>query len=242
MVTTTPYWMEEYKIIFLDGEATLCTITSQEKVCNHPKIVIKTLGLITDIKYQTASLRMTIVQYGPVQYFDINIYQTNFSIIRQSSGVCVSGSFSCYIEAPAAYRDYNRKRNVLSGRNPTPEQIFVNTHAQEICEHARLSARQAVAQSGLPPASQTMEDSAMISCINDLERSGDTRFANSVVQLSIFDAITARNISEEQLNALFEQVAVVLEAAIVNASKSIEQFLSKDVVINEERSRVATAE
>ncbi|CAF2103238.1 unnamed protein product [Rotaria magnacalcarata] len=242
MVTTTPYWMEEYKIIFLDGEATLCNITSQQKVCNHPKIEIKTLGSSTDIKYKNASLRMTIVQYQHAQYYDISIYQTNFSIIRQSSGVCVSGSFSCDLEAPAAYRDYNRKRNVLSGRNPTPEQIFVNTHAREICEHARLSARQAVAQLGLPPASQTMEDGAMISCINDLERSGDTRFANSVVQLSIFDAITARNISEEQLHALFEQVAVVLEAAIVNASKSIEQFLSKDVVINEERSGVATAE
>ncbi|CAF5205719.1 unnamed protein product, partial [Rotaria magnacalcarata] len=66
MVTTTPYWMEEYKIIFLDGEATLCTITSQQKVCNHPKIVIKTIQLTTDIKYRNASLRMNIVQYQHV--------------------------------------------------------------------------------------------------------------------------------------------------------------------------------
>ncbi|CAF3702797.1 unnamed protein product [Rotaria socialis] len=241
-VTTTPIRMDEYKIIFLDGGATLCTITSHQKVCNNPKINVKTIGSTTDIKYQAASLRMVIVQYPQGQYYDIGLYQTNFTIIRQSSGICVSGPFSCYFEAPAAYRDYNRKRNILSARNPTPEQIFVNTHAQEICVRALQSARQSVEQLGLQSISETTENAAMISCINDLERSGDTRFANSMVQLSIFDTITTRNISAEQRNALFEEAAVILEAAIVNASKSIEQFLPKDVVISEGRSDVATPE
>ncbi|CAF3427340.1 unnamed protein product, partial [Rotaria socialis] len=160
------------------------------------------------------------------QYKDINLYQTNFTIILQSSGVCVSGSFSCDLEVPAAYRDYNRKRNILSARNPTPEQIFVNTHAREICERALQSTRLSVAQLGLPPTSQTMEDGAMISCINDLELSGDKRFANSVVQLSISDSVaTQKNMSEEQQNIFFEQSAEILVVAVANISASIEQFI-----------------
>ncbi|CAF3415877.1 unnamed protein product, partial [Rotaria sp. Silwood2] len=172
IVTTTPYLMEQYKIIFFDGQATICTITTNQKVCNHP-------------------------------------------------------------ERPAAYRDYNRKQNVLTIRNPTPEQIFVNTHAQEICERTLQSARKAVAQLGLPSTSENIEGAAMTSCINDLELSGDRRFANSVLQLSIFDTAATRNVSEEQQNLLFEQSAVVLEAAVANTSAMIEQFiLSENITLD----------
>ncbi|CAF3351673.1 unnamed protein product [Rotaria sp. Silwood2] len=181
IVTTTPYLMEQYKIIFFDGQATICTITTNQKVCNHP-------------------------------------------------------------ERPAAYRDYNRKQNVLTIRNPTPEQIFVNTHAQEICERTLQSARKAVAQLGLPSTSEKIEDAAMTSCINDLELSGDRRFANSVLQLSIFDTVATRNVSEEQQNLLFEQSAVVLEAAVANTSAMIEQFiLSENITLDTTTSTTTTS-
>ncbi|CAF4296795.1 unnamed protein product [Rotaria sp. Silwood2] len=187
----------------------------------------------TEIRYRAASLRMTIVQYSQSSYHDINLYQENFTIIRQSSGLCISGSFICELERPAAYRDYNRKQNVLTIRNPTPEQIFVNTHAQEICERTLQSARKAVAQLGLPSTSENIEGAAMTSCINDLELSGDRRFANSVLQLSIFDTAATRNVSEEQQNLLFEQSAVVLEAAVANTSAMIEQFiLSENITLD----------
>ncbi|CAF4562475.1 unnamed protein product, partial [Rotaria sp. Silwood2] len=230
-VTETPFWME--KIILFDGDETLCTISTNHNVCNYPEIYMKTIDSTTDIKYPAASLRIIIVRNAHASYYDINLTQKNFAIIRQSSGLCVAGADSCELERPAAYRDYNRKRNVLSVRNPTPEQIFVNTHAQEICERARQSARQSVAQLGLPPISQTMEDNAMISCINDLELSGDRRFANSILQLSIFDTVATRNVSEEQQNILFEQSAVVLETAVANSSTIIEQFiLSENITLD----------
>jgi hypothetical protein len=104
--------------------------------------------------------------------YDITLTQRNFTIIRESSGLCVHNSDSCVLEFPAAYRDLNRKRNQLSVRNPTPEQTFVSGHATEICDKYLQAARQSAVQLSLSSISQSTEDAAMTACINDLELSG----------------------------------------------------------------------
>jgi len=94
-------------------------------------------------------------------YYDIKLVQRNYDIIRQSHGLCIEGSFDCVLELPAVYRDSSRKRNQLALRNPTPEQIFVNEHAEHICNEFLNSARRSAAQLALSSISQKIEDAAI---------------------------------------------------------------------------------
>ncbi|CAF3245257.1 unnamed protein product, partial [Rotaria sp. Silwood2] len=151
----------------------------------------------------------------------------NFTIIRQSSGLCVVASINCELESPATYRNPHRNLNQLDVVNPTIEQILVSKHAEEICNHYRHYARQLIIQLNLPSISQRIEHISMTSCINDLESTGDKRFANSIIQLSLTDTIENFNISEDQKIKYFEKMDYILETVLEKSLRIVDDLKLK---------------
>ncbi|CAF4154885.1 unnamed protein product, partial [Rotaria magnacalcarata] len=172
-ITKIPFWKEQFTFMFFHGGVPFCIYDSCGQSCNNSKIKITTMSSTTYLTYSIASLRVVIIRYNNEPSYDIQLVQSNFTIIRQSKGLCVYSSEICEIETSNSLLAHNRL--TLYVTNPTVEHYFVNEHASEICNYYRQSAHHLVAQLNLPSISQTIEDISMISCINDLESTGDRR-------------------------------------------------------------------
>ncbi|CAF0982256.1 unnamed protein product [Rotaria sordida] len=203
-ITKFPNWNEKYKMIFKEHNKILCTIHNTRNICDHRKIQVKTWGLITQVIYPVASLRIIIVRYENEPYYDIILYQRNSTIIRQSNGLCVHESIHCH-----STKDDNHHRI-----NPTYEQLFVNEHAKEICNQYHEFIRQMMEELDLPLISQTTQDQSITSCIHDLELSGNRQFAKNILQLSLFDNINNFDIYENQINKYLEKIDYALQKTL----------------------------
>ncbi|CAF4336725.1 unnamed protein product [Rotaria sp. Silwood2] len=219
-ITKIPFWKEQFTFIFSHDGAPFCILDSCGRSC---KIKITTMSSTMYITYSIASLRIVIIRYDNAPFYDIQLIQRNFTIIRQSKGLCVHSSDICQSEKSSLL--LARNRLTLYIINPTVEHYFVNEHAQEICNYYRQSAHHLAAQLNLPSISQTIEDTSMISCINDLESTGDRRFAKSIIQLLLMNTIGMSNIGDDQRELHFKKIDQMLETVIGNTSTMVEDFI-----------------
>ncbi|CAF4466326.1 unnamed protein product [Rotaria socialis] len=229
-VTDFPSWNRKYKMIFKHHNTVLCTIDSSQNICNHETIEIKTWSLITQIVYPMAFLRIIIVRYGNEPYYDIILHQRNTTIFPQSKGLCIHGSTHCEID-PLAMKSI-RHRNQLEVVNPTDEQLMVHEKAEEICNHYHNSVRRMMRKLGLSFISQTTKDKLIISCINDLESTGNKQFAKSVLQLFLFETVNNFNMNKDQTNNDLEKINYILEETL----RTVDDFTVENFPADESQS------
>ncbi|CAF2161909.1 unnamed protein product [Rotaria magnacalcarata] len=207
-VTDIPSWNRKYQIIFKHHNTVLCTIDSSHNICNHETVETKTWSLITQIVYPMAFLRIIIIRYGNEPYYDIILHQRNTTIFHQSKGLCIHGLTHCEID-PLTVKSIHH-RNQLEVINPTDEQLTVHEKAEEICVHYHNSVHRMMRELDLSFISQTAKEKLIISCINDLESTGNKQFAKSVLQLFLFETVNDFNMNRDQTNNDLEKINYIL--------------------------------
>ncbi|CAF4259766.1 unnamed protein product [Rotaria magnacalcarata] len=210
-VSKIPSWNEHFRFDFYAGNGKIiCSVTSQNRHCGDLTKRIRIIRALTsiDIYYRylpTRDLRIAITIYNIGEnktVHDIQIMQHR-SLIRRSSGLCVTFNQTCHLES-----------NIHGSRS----RASTATVAANVCSMFLKEAYNKIKELAIP-LSQNYASHAKTACIKDLNVHHNKKFAKSLIILLLRDGLYRKTMNNKLYGAQILQILQAIEQANVLANQ-----------------------